>query len=70
MLFWVESSLDNKKAYIKVIPKQEKIKKLLDFQTKLEDLLIEYINRKNDADIKNVHYIDESLKIIGDLLND
>ena len=67
--FWIESSLDNKKAYVKVISKQEKIKKLLDFQMKLEDLLIEYANQKNDVNIKNLYYIDESLKIIDELLS-
>ncbi len=67
---WVEPSLDHKKAWcIKMVSEKGRNEKLLDYKKKLNDMLMNWVDQKNYNDIKTLHYIDESLKIIEELLN-
>ncbi len=71
--FIAEPSSSWKKGYrLKVVSEKERMEKLLGYKEKLKDMLVKSESEKNFNPhyAENVHYIDESLKIIGDLLND
>lgn len=71
--FIAEPSSSWKQGYrLKVVSEKERMEKILGYKEKLTDILVKSESEKNRNPhyAENVHYIDESLKIIEGLLND